>query len=230
MKLLFLSSMMLLPWSLAEEVVFEDTGLQADEFEARESAAEQLLQWVREGDEEEKKINGLVQKYFAAVEPEEQFRLAEVLFELKKDKVPQEGSGFIGISMEHGLMGQPEVEVGGALVTLIIEGTPAEKVGLEVGDLITKIDKESIVGENPVAHLISIIKGKAPGTVIEVTLERAEEELKFEFPLMNAGASVDPRRFGGEARIDRKKADQLLRKDFRRWLLDQRNDDITEKP
>jgi len=195
--------------------------LQSHKFEERQLAEERLLKWAQEGEGEEEKVKALVREYFTANEPEEQFRLAKILFELKKKTVPQEGSGFIGITMDRRMAGQPGFEPRGALVTQIIEGTPAEKIGLKVGDLILKVNQENLAGDNPTSRLIEIVKGKAPGTLIELTVERSEEEVLFQIPLMNSGA-VLPNRFGTTAKVDREKAEQLLWNDFKRWLSTQR--------
>lgn len=66
----------------------------------------------------------------------------------------------------------------GALITAadkkpaIIKGSPAEKAGLQAGDIILSIDKESI---NVSSDISSLLKQYLPGEIIDVTFSRKNE-------------------------------------------------------
>ncbi len=57
----------------------------------------------------------------------------------------------------------------GALLTEVMPGTPAEKAGLQVGDLITAIDGEKLKNSNELRNKVAMI---APGTSIKVDFIR----------------------------------------------------------
>lgn len=201
-----------------EPVVDIDMGLKAENFEAREEAEQELIKWAGEGEGEER-IDLLVARCIDAEEPEERFRLEKILFQLKRDTIVQQGEGFVGISMNTRF---PETR--GVIVTEVIEGTPAERVGLLAQDLILEIDGQGIGGASPTENLIAIVKGKPPGTAIKLTVERGEERLQLDVPLMNRAAlkqrnAWDP----ASAEVDLEKAEQLLREDFRRWFRKKRD-------
>jgi len=59
-----------------------------------------------------------------------------------------------------------------------IEGSPAEKVGILPGDIITKVDGVEYTGED-FEKISTYIKGEE-GTTVKITVERAGKELEFE--------------------------------------------------
>ena len=58
-----------------------------------------------------------------------------------------------------------------------IEGSPAEKVGLQSDDIVVKVDGESVVGKN-INEVVKRIKGK-PGTKVKLGILRRKEVLTF---------------------------------------------------
>ena len=57
----------------------------------------------------------------------------------------------------------------GALVGQVQENTPAERAGVQVGDIIIEVDGVQIIDTN---HLRNLISSKEPGTVVEVKVFR----------------------------------------------------------
>lgn len=76
------------------------------------------------------------------------------------------GSAVMGVS------GEDHEE--GAKITAVTEGLPAEKSGIEVGDVITRVDGKEFEGFDGLAQLIL---DKRPGDVIEVKIIRGGERL-----------------------------------------------------
>lgn len=68
-------------------------------------------------------------------------------------------------------------ENGNVVVVSPIKGTPAEKAGLESGDIIVGVDDESVVGKNS-SEVSNLVKG-IEGTNVKITILRKEEYLEF---------------------------------------------------
>ena len=62
----------------------------------------------------------------------------------------------------------------GAGVVEVVKGSPAEKAGVEVGDIITKIDGQKILEKD--GGLAAIISKKKIGDRLKVTVWRNEKE------------------------------------------------------
>ncbi|MGJ8725832.1 MAG: PDZ domain-containing protein [Roseibacillus sp.] len=215
--------------------------LMSEDFSLRQEAEKDLAKWAHEAEKGER-AEALFQRYLVSEDPEEYHRLTKVLLEvhfaLKKSSIPQQGPGFIGIRMSTGerrLLGEGRLEdlrepQDGVLIEAVIEGTPAEKAGLKAGDLVTEIEGQSIAGETPSLKLKEIVGGTAPGKAIALTVMRGEEKLQIKVTLMNGKAVPPPRFIQEEARIDFEKAEQLLREDYLRWIVDQRKAARALKP
>jgi serine protease Do len=74
-----------------------------------------------------------------------------------------------------GVATQKEEDVKGAKVTQITKGSAAEKMGLKVGDIITRIDDEEI---NEASSLSNVIGGHDAGDKVTVTFLRDGKEQK----------------------------------------------------
>lgn len=59
----------------------------------------------------------------------------------------------------------------GAEIAEVVAGSPAERAGLEVGDVITRFDGATIEGP---ADLVQAVRGHDPGDEVEVTYRRGE--------------------------------------------------------
>ena len=101
--------------------------------------------------------------------------------------------GFLGISQRNLTSDERErYEVdNGIMVVEVVGDSPAEKAGLEEGDIITKVDKESIKG---ISDLYSLIRSRKPGDTVSIDIARDGELLKVEAVLDSTGNEV---LFGG---------------------------------
>jgi len=68
----------------------------------------------------------------------------------------------------------------GALITAVGDSTPAKKLGLKRGDLITKVDNKKV---DSASSLKNIISSYAPGTTVTITYIRDKKELKGDVKL-----------------------------------------------
>jgi S1-C subfamily serine protease len=73
--------------------------------------------------------------------------------------------GFLGVSIGNQL-GRDGASTSGALVTDVLNGTPAEEVGLQAGDVITAIDGQAVDSNEA---LSTRLHGHHPGDKVEVT-------------------------------------------------------------
>lgn len=86
----------------------------------------------------------------------------------------------------------PLNEQAGALVVSVIEDSAAAEAGIQVDDIITAVDGETV--ENPTA-LIDRINTYNAGDTVEITVQRAEETLTLSATLREAPPRIN---FGGQ--------------------------------
>lgn len=81
--------------------------------------------------------------------------------------------GFLGIDItpisEDYMKGFNLPSMNGALVQSVEPGSPAEKAGIEHGDVVTRVDSEAV---NTPQDLIDYVSARAPGTDVRVTVIR----------------------------------------------------------
>jgi Do/DeqQ family serine protease len=68
----------------------------------------------------------------------------------------------------------------GAIVTSVQTGGPAERAGLQRGDVITAINKQPVVDNNTLRNLVA---GMPPGSKVDVTALRNGHDQNFQVPL-----------------------------------------------
>lgn len=73
--------------------------------------------------------------------------------------------------------------VEGAGIVEVITNSPAEKAGIKVGDIVTKIDDEKITVKNPLSQVIA---KKKVGNTIKITVWRDNEETTISVTLQEA--------------------------------------------
>jgi len=65
----------------------------------------------------------------------------------------------------------------GVVVVKVVPGSPAQKAGMQAGDLIIKVDDVD-VSSAPLEVISSLLKGEE-GTYVKVTVKRADKTLTF---------------------------------------------------
>jgi carboxyl-terminal processing protease len=71
-----------------------------------------------------------------------------------------------------GVMIEPDAATGFVTITYVVPGTPAERAGIQVGDLVTSVNGATTKGLS-IETVSSLLRGK-PGTEAKVTIARAE--------------------------------------------------------
>ena len=110
-------------------------------------------------------INGMLQ----SLDPYSSYMSPETFRNMNDDTKGEFGGLGIEITMEAGLV----------KIITPIEGTPADKAGVEAGDYIVKINNKQVKGMS-LMDAVKLMRGKI-GTSIQITVRRAEveDELKF---------------------------------------------------
>jgi serine protease Do len=83
----------------------------------------------------------------------------------------------------------PDVE--GALVAEVLEDTPAEEAGIEVGDVITGLDGDKIGDANELRNRVAAVR---PGAKVHLELLREGEEMKLTLEMGERPAELTPTR------------------------------------
>lgn len=83
----------------------------------------------------------------------------------------------------------PVTPAGWATISRVVPGAPADRAGLEVGDVITAVDTAAILTGEELAQAIA---ARQPGDEIRLTLRRGPETLAFSVTL--AAAPGEPQR------------------------------------
>ena len=111
-------------------------------------------------------INGMLQ----SLDPYSAYMSPESFRNMNDDTKGEFGGLGIEITMEAGLV----------KIITPIEGTPADKAGVQAGDFIVKIDNKQVKGMT-LLDAVKLMRGKV-GTKIEITVRRVdvEDELKFQ--------------------------------------------------
>src|SRR5690606_21223127 len=99
---------------------------------------------------------------------------------------------FLGVSVTDATGDTP-----GALIRQITEGSPAEKAGLQVADLITKINGKAVDGGDDV---VGQIRGFKPGQEVQITYVRDGQEPPATATLAEMQSPRTPTRTGVPAR------------------------------
>ena len=116
-------------------------------------------------------IDGALKGLFEGLDdPYSQYYTADEFESLKE----QTSGSFVGIGVYIGVSSENNK------ITIIspIEGSPAEQVGIKSGDIVIKVDGESIESKT-VDEVIKQIKGKE-NTKVNLTVEREGKELSFD--------------------------------------------------
>ena len=126
--------------------------------------------YIRDLDEQ-KMIEGAIKGYVNGVGDKYTQYLDE---EAMKDLMESTTGSYVGI----GVYMATSEEANGVVIIGLIEGSVAERSGIKVGDIITKIDGEDFIGKKS-EDAANAIKGEA-GTSVKITVKRESEEIEFD--------------------------------------------------
>ena len=115
-------------------------------------------------------INGMLQ----SLDPYSSYMSPEAFQNMNRDTKGEFGGLGIEITMESGLV----------KIITPIEGTPADKAGVQAGDYIVKIEDKQVKGMS-LLDAVKLMRGKV-GTSLEITVRRPEVEGEIKFNITRA--------------------------------------------
>jgi putative serine protease PepD len=86
-----------------------------------------------------------------------------ILDRLRSGQAPK-AVGFLGVSSQDSVTGNR-----GAEIVDVVVGGPADRAGVEIGDVITELNDREVLGS---AELVGLLRELAPGTRVTVTVDR----------------------------------------------------------
>lgn len=200
------------------------SGLKSLRFKEREKAQEELLRWGREQADQAK--DEFFSQAQIAEDPEVRERCLEILRELVLDEYEKEGEGFVGIAMRDDqklLPGDPIVR-SVICVTLVQDGSPADRAGLQVNDIIVGLNGQVWLDVEASPVFREVILGTKPGTTVKLQVIRNEVVIDVSVklgrkPIQDGQNNLFFNRGTEEAEALEQSAKEAY---FRRWLNQRR--------
>jgi C-terminal processing protease CtpA/Prc len=90
----------------------------------------------------------------------------------KTTEISSKGDGYLGVNLQElsdGLADSYDYKGSGVVVTSVVPGSPADKLGIEEGDIITRINQTQV---NSVNQATSRIRAMEPGSLADITVWR----------------------------------------------------------
>lgn len=122
---------------------------------------------------DEKLLTGALNGMLSALDPHSAYLEPKVYEELKAQTKGEFGGLGMEVTQENGLV----------KIISPIDDTPAQKAGLEAGDLIVAIDKKPVMGMT-LTEAVDLLRGK-PGTKVRIHVKRAGKDV-FEKTIIRA--------------------------------------------
>ena len=101
--------------------------------------------------------------------------------------------GFLGVTMDELPAPQAKalnIDDGAIIVRTVLTKGPADKAGIKPGDIIVRINKETLQMQKPMRHLRQIVGDLDPGTAITMEIIRGEERQQMTLTLGKRPANV----------------------------------------
>ncbi|MFC7339051.1 PDZ domain-containing protein [Haloferula chungangensis] len=204
--------------------------LGADAYPERMAAERALSEWALNRGDEAK--TALLELSKTSGDPEIRRRSLSALKTVVIKELTDQRPGFVGIRM--GVVELSAEAAGGGVgvqVEAVTPGTPAEKAGIRVADVILKLDGKGWTRQEAQHEFAERIGGKRGGDKVKFEVLRGEERLEFELVLAHRPWSLgtynqtlqfrggDPFFMPNQIPPDEKSAEELA---FQEWLEKQK--------
>lgn len=151
-------------------------GLASPEFEERENAQENLLEWS--GEDNDAGASSVYELYRNSDDPEVRERCYKVLRDLSDIDYLSDGKGYLGI-----MMGEEMIKLDGddkpracLRISFVVKDSPASRAGLREGDLIIAVDGKKWYERGSIDDFMKVIADTKPLEEIVISLKRGEDE------------------------------------------------------
>lgn len=134
-------------------------------YETFDRIVERIKQDYVEEVTDEKLLTGALNGMLSALDPHSSYLEPKVYEELKTQTKGEFGGLGMEVTQENGLV----------KIISPIDDTPAQKAGLEAGDLIVAIDKKPVMGLT-LAEAVDLLRGK-PGTKVKIHVKREGKDV-----------------------------------------------------
>ena len=141
-----------------------------DLFDVLDTLKKEYVDDVKQDEVIDSAINGMLQ----SLDPYSSYMSPEAFQNMSRDTKGEFGGLGIEITMESGLV----------KIITPIEGTPADKAGVQAGDYIVKIEDKQVKGMT-LLDAVKLMRGKV-GTSLEITVRRPEVEGEIKFNITRA--------------------------------------------
>jgi len=148
--------------------------ISSDSYDEREGGQNTIYKWCVSNIKNDAIINQAISDVFIkqlqAEGPEQHIRLMNLLRQVVHTRKEYVGSGFIGITMGAAAIRLDGVMQNGANITGFHPDGNAKASGFQIGDIIYRIDAQSlhVAGSSAIQVLIDHVKYKAPSDKIQV--------------------------------------------------------------
>lgn len=211
----------LVPFLLGSEPLPQELlrGIASDDFAEREESQAKLMQWSQKNSKVA--TSELLKLSESDEDPEVRKRCELILRALGEADYLSDGQGYIGILMQEVMLeagGENDVPMG-IRVLDVMPGSPAEKAGLQVGDMIVALDGDSWKGIGAVTEFGEKIAAKKPLVEVKLSIRRGVAEPIDVVVKLGKRPIADLRAAGGDLR---EFEEQAKERHFKKWLLEQR--------
>ncbi len=190
------------------------SNLGSSQFHEREAAQLKLLDWGR--NQPDAAMGEFLRQHRVASDPEVRLRCLLILRDLVADEYMKEGEGYMGIGLKDEISDVPGEPKPRNLirVTMVQAGTPADRAGIQIGDLIAGVGGE-LWPEEVFRQKILMMK---PNTKVDLGIVRNGVLISLQVILGRRPLSVGNGFFNGQ-NIDPEAAERAAKEaHFRRWL------------
>lgn len=119
-------------------------------------------------------------------------QISPYTFNLVQHSIFSRNDSVIGVALE-------DASSNGVLIKGVMDTAPAYLAGVEAGDVILRIDDVEMMNlDDPVQSAIEVITSRQPGTVVQLTIQRNDDEKEIEVATIDRISMEKLRAFGGQ--------------------------------
>ena len=206
---------------LAEEAQPTDLlrDLGDDAFKTRQAAEAGLRAWATQQPDQAQPL--FLKQVQQSLDPEVRMRCRSLLKDIVMLEFRKQCEGFVGIQMFIQPLDGATVRFG-VRVTGVTRDTPAQRAGIQAGDVILELEGEGWTDENAMQSFSDVIRKHHPGERVKMKVQRGAQDLDIEVELARRPEILNANNgmfFLGEVEFDPSRLQaQAEEKFFKEWL------------